>query len=205
MNVKTIIHIILGAILFFCSCGRTTPESYIQYIDNKDHQLIRTTEIGPLKYEVKLQTPEYTLIKEMGLNSAKSLPFQESLRAKKNYLQFSIRISSLEEGNISLFKRISKNTGQYLLLNRYFENEIMKDLYWDIDGVKINPNVYFFTPNQGFTRYEEVIIGSDYFSPQIMAKAKKIQLVYNDQIFGHGPLFFTFYTKDINNIPPLKL
>jgi hypothetical protein len=196
---------LLIQVVCISSCSHShDPAAYIQYSDDVSHNLSREKLIGPLKYTCKYESADYTIIKQLGLKSLLVDDVNKLRNSKLHYFQFDLKIQLIKEGNTSLFKSISKNIQQYTELNSYFEHA-NSDFKILLDDKVVDETTYFFVPNQGFARYEELILGTDKITDSMLKKAEKIQLLYDDKIFQHGPIYFTFYSKDILAIPTLKL
>jgi hypothetical protein len=203
---NSILFIFIGVVIVSSlSCSHSCePIAYIQYVNNPKHNLVNEQVIAPLKYSVTFQSADYTIIKQLGVNQFSKEAYQELKKQKEDYIQFDIKIQSSKESNNSLFKTISKSTEQYLELIQYFENA-KNDFIIELDNQPIELSTYYFVPNQGFSNSEEIVLGTTKISEERLKKSEKIKIIYDDKIFGHGRIYFTFYIKDILKTPTLKL
>ncbi|MCK6640918.1 MAG: hypothetical protein L6Q81_12625 [Bacteroidia bacterium] len=61
--------------------------------------------------------------------------------------------------------------------------------------------LYHFVNYQGLTPYADILVG---FKADTLAETDR-ELIYDDQIFGFGPLHYTFLSKEIESVPELEL
>jgi|GEM_PF-4711984 len=205
MRISVVTYLLLIAIVLNSCNEKRNITEIAQYINSPENGLTKVKELGPLTYTARYETPEIMTYKELGRNGDQSPEFKKLLKERKDYFQIVLRVASSEEdNNVSLFKKISKDKKQQFELNNYFQNFAQVDFEFLIDGESYAPTVYQFMSANGATPYEEIVLGFDKSLYEIDQIVSKIQLVYNDEIFKHGPIYFTYNNKDIQNIPYLN-
>lgn len=203
MRIKEGSYLLMLIAILLCACNEKRNITEIaQFINSPVNGLTKVKELGPLIYTARYETPEVMTYKELGPRAEQNAEFKTLLDERKNYFQIVLRIASSEEdNNESLFKKISKDEQQLFELNNYFQNFAKGDFEILLDGESYTPTVYQFMSANGAAPYEEIVIGLDKSLYDIGNVEDKIQLVYNDKIFKHGPIYFTYNNKDIQNIP----
>jgi hypothetical protein len=61
--------------------------------------------------------------------------------------------------------------------------------------------LYHFVNYQGLTPYADILVG---FKSDSLSNEDR-ELIYDDQIFGFGPLHYTFSSEEIKSVPELEL
>lgn len=186
------------------SCQSTpkalTPNDYLQWVKEVDNKLHVVKEIGSYRYQLQYKPSAYiALIEQRKTHTDDTVQFNQRLRDLEGTLQFNLSLSHQDYGSI-----LNQSLGEeYFSRLEYLTLKLKDDLELRIDDNIIPCHFYHFERNYNLAPFVTMVFGFDISN--LNTDFKKIQVVYNDQLLGAGPIVFSFNHTTLDNIPTLIL
>lgn len=195
-------------LLFACgSSGKVnSEESYVKWLNDEKNGLIKTKYIGELKLTVKYLPPDYVVYREMKSGNRKySKQEKEKMLAEaKNTRTFILTIApdKRRKGTGDIMFYNVKGEEDYTFRAEALNYNMDKYVYIGTGITNHAPKLHVLENTYGLTEYRDVyLVFADDDEKKDLLKAKALDFVFNDEIFGTGISHFNFSGKDFNSVP----
>lgn len=191
----------------FFSCDKSIDniKDYYKYINTPSNGLVKTKSIGAISFSMKYLPSDFYVYKTM-------IKFPDVSRdsIRKEYsssLNFVLKVAPSKESEIKFdvmtetVNSLTEFQEQALTVNF----ELQKFIYLKIGNQQIKPvlveteNVYGLAQH----RLINIVFAKDEFE-ELWNNEDKIDLVFNDEIYGTGKHHFLFQKSDFINVPKLE-
>lgn len=198
-------HIIFISAIVFITCGfiyeskGVDPKSYIEAYQSKNSILHKQLISGPIEYTVSFMTKEIQVIQAFKRGTITNEEAQVWLNKKDNEISLLFQIEIPTNGNQE-FLKFETDSSTYDERVKYFSFGFKNDLALLVDGkdtIKITD--YHFERNFGISPK-----GTITMSTVLPKKSKKLEIIFNDRIYGKGHKSIEFDLKEISSLPKLK-
>lgn len=211
-GIKEIISILLFIVLISCSESSVLNEiDYMNYIIDEDNGLNNSKEINELEFQLQYEPINYKILKKIKDRVFTNDQYKNELEKFEGsqYFLFKIR---LKDKNADLLKYQSSGQIEYANRVQYFSYNIQDNFLLVEGSDSLKCKLFHFERNFGISPYATFLLGFDSndelteseYSFKENVKEDKT-LVYNDVVFGVGPIKYNIKAKDINNIPELTI
>jgi hypothetical protein len=199
------IHLTIMSLLILLLGCQKTPESlvandYLQWVKQSENKLQIIKEIGDYTYQLQYKPAAFiALIEQQRAHSNDTAQFIQRIGELTDTYQFNLTLSHQSYGSI-----LSQNLGlEYFTRLEYLTLTLKEDLELRLDGKTVPCHFYHFERNYNLAPFVTVVFGFDVSN--FKKDFEKMQVVYNDQLLGAGPIVFAFSRTTIDNIPSLIL
>lgn len=195
--------LLLSILLSVTHCGNfpveLTTQEMINWVQNKNNGLIQTKEIGDIGFTVKYKPTDYLIARDI-LNGYDSDNY-DTLKKKYDGLEFvDIKIYPTDPLIGDLMKYNASSIQDYQSKVYYYSFTFQDDIKLIRNGQE-NPCVLFnFARDHGLSPELNFVLA---FERTNLNGDTKIQV--NDKVFGNGLINFIIKSKDIKNLPSLKI
>lgn len=202
---KNFIAWCFGMVIFLTGCMHhaVSPEEYLAYVDHKDNGLTQVQEFGAYSITLQYRPLIYEAISDMGRESAFT---QEDLSARLKESEgleyYLLRIGSTGSGADALMNSIN-SLRSYDERIAYLISGIEKEVKLVSGRDTFTCMMHHYERNYRMAGYHNVLFVFE--TKQNPEKPEPKTFIYNDQVLGIGRIRFNINTKDIKNIPQLKL
>lgn len=205
---KSPIVILYLAVLSLLSCNKSIDniKDFYKYVNTPSNGLIKVKNIGALSFSMKYVPTDFYVYK-----AHKDFPniTKESLKDEyKDNFNFILKIAPSEEAAMK-FDVMTETVGSLAEFREqaFIVNfELQKFIRLKIGSREIAPvlveteNVYGLTQH----RLINIVFAKEDFQTE-WSNLEKIDLIFNDELYGTGKHHFLFYKKDLINIPDLNI
>jgi hypothetical protein len=196
------------AILLLGSCQRNghqlSVREYIQWIDEEENQLTVEKKIDNYYFQLFYKPHEFIVLKDLNEKQADNTQLAEKLKSLAGTQYFSLRVENLMPGAKDLLNGIAVTELDYQQKLEYCNSYLSADIKL-IDGNDTLPCVlYHFERNYGVAPFN--VINLAFENKNIHAdKPNDKCLVYDDKLFGTGPVLLTIKAETLANLPTLLI
>lgn len=198
-------YLIIVLLLVLTNCSKSIPKAlpttdYVIWVKNPDSKLNITKNIGEYTYQLQYKPSPYIALLDQQRNQLiDTVQFNERISELQGTYQFNLSLSHQSYGNI-----LNQGLGtEYFERLEYLTLKLKEDLELRLDDQKITCDFYHFERNYNLAPFVTVVFGFDLSSIDI--NFKKMQVIYNDQLLGAGPIVFSFSQATLTHIPELIL
>jgi hypothetical protein len=193
--------IVLIGVLFLVGCFETQkiPGDLVKWVENPDNGLCREKTVGdftifaqykPLSYIICSETRNKTLTEENYIARERELSGME---------YFQVRLQTPNPDPL-IYGGSDQNS--YHMRNDFLMFG-QKDHICLLRGADtVACSMYQFVNYQGLAPYADILLGFRSDSSKLDSDR---ELIYDDQVFGLGPVHFTFTSDEIESVPQLEL
>lgn len=182
-----------------CGTRALSPEEYMGWVQEEKNGLVQTKQSGDYQFTLFYKPYDYVIASELDnismLDNDKYRTLQEEIKGME-YFTFKISF----KGQKSILDAAG-NIEQRDELNNYFDYKIQNDFKMIINGDTVGCQLSHFEKSRGIVPYSTFVLG---FSKQ-REPDESISFIYDDQLFGTGPIVFDFNNNIISTLPELKL
>lgn len=175
------------------SCSNKPKELSItefdEFVYDEDNGLTVKQEVADYKYLLSYDPVVEKLDYYNGKNNLKQ-------QADTTVYSFKLRVESLDNKDV-IKKDLSNKEEMYYRLE-YLNSKIMKDLFLITDKDTNKCLLTQFEYLEGITPFVVVNIS---FKKKT---SENIKVLFRDNLWNGGPIFFSFKEKDLNTIPKIK-
>jgi len=195
--------VLLCIVLSGCARNELAPAEYEAWYVEEKKSLQAEKQVGELKFELQYRPADHVLLldtKNMQLSAAEL----EARRRELAGLQhFTLRLSA--EGHTDdLLKFRLSNAGEYASRVEYFAFGLQKELKLVEDGDTLPCVLFQYERTFGVSPYSTFVLAFPAREPKKKSAQDKT-LIYNDVIFGSGPVKLTVRGERIDEVPQLTL
>jgi hypothetical protein len=196
--VKYSLHILfLFQLLFMSSCKKDlSPAQYVSWVKAPENGLVQTKQLGEFTFTVMHKPAAYMALQAIGgEQDANKSRFDEELKAAGSMLYFTFRVKHAQAQDA--FMAGMENEQQYGLRIGYFMGDAQQDFSL-VNGTDTLPcTMYHYERDYGISKEESISLGFDPKNKPI----KNLQLIYNDQQLGTGPVKVAFSEELLHSLP----
>jgi hypothetical protein len=193
------VYIILLA-LVSCSKRDLSPLQYVKWVENESNGLKLKKGIGDHEFSIQYKPLEYIALMEKKDERISENEVSKRTNELKGMEYYTFRISSTKNKEI-----LTDNIGSE---NEYYERlqYCMSPMQDDINLVKGTDTIpcalFHFERTYGMTHYCNFVLG--FPTDNEKDKTEDRKFIYNDRLFGNGPVILGISAKNISNIPNLS-
>lgn len=191
--------IVFSLLVLGCGKKELSPRDYMTWLQENRSNLIKRKEVGNFFFEVEYMPAAEMILKDIKDPEIDIKKFRKELREEQNMQCFVFKIGLIGEYDIMNYGVTGAN--DYSLRVKYFSFDMQNDLQL-VDGKDtlccqhhIFERTYGLTPHLTF---------SEGFSAINNDNEEKI-FIFNDRMFGNGPIKIKFEKRLISSIPVIKL
>lgn len=188
----------LFAILFGCTRNESLSKGeYLAFLTSGAGQFFKERQINHLSYKLKMQLPEYTLLKRNdSINTVEK--FNQELARDKDKLNFVLLLG--DEKQSKRVKEIIYKPELFGRLIDYASIELASDFKL-VQGRDTLPCAFVYL--EPANSLQPVIRLSLAF--ENVKRSSDCTLIFNDNLFNNGQLKFHYGIETFNDLPKLKL
>lgn len=184
-----------------CDKNNLAPNNYVKWIEDKSNGIKKIKELKPLRLELQYKPIDYLVLrnKEDRQTNANQTANIRSEYEGLQYYQFKIGLVSQSQDLLHF--RI-KNNNEYSERIEYFSFYVCDDIRLIDGNDTLRSVICHFERTYGLVPYVNLSLAFE------VDNSKEIRdkiLIYNDQLFGIGPVKIRIKSSDINSIPTLKI
>jgi len=207
---------IINTVVLFLIVGCVHPtkidrEQFMHFVTDEHNGLVKTNEVGKMVYQLRYEPINFKILNKIKNKMITKEQYNEEVNRYTGSQYFVFKIK-LKEGNGDLLKYEATNAQQYSERVQYFSFGMQNDFYLLSGEDRLKCNLFHFERSFDASPYCTFLLGFDSTDELIeegvtvkeKVKEDKI-LVYNDQVFGAGPIKYKIKAEDINNIPELTI
>ncbi|BDS10486.1 hypothetical protein [Aureispira anguillae] len=192
----------------FLSCNQSIDniKDYYKYINTVSNGLLKIKNIGALSFSVKYIPTDFYLYR-----SQKESPtlLQDSLKEEyDSSLNFILKVAPSEDADVK-FDVMTETVGS---LSEFKEQaftinfELQKLIRLKVGDQELKPVLVETENVYGLTQHRLInIVFAKEDIKEAWANVKKMDLIFNDDIYGTGRHHFLFYKSDLDKIPKLTI
>jgi hypothetical protein len=188
-------------VLIISGCGKPAklpPVSYVHYLEDQEHELVRKVIAGDYEYTIQLATPEYMACKGQAADSSSGLSAR--IAELKGHLFFIVKMNRTEQ------KRMASGTMEEATrhseadaLVAYYDQQAAQDITLETGtGSNLHPVTYHFEQNYGLAPYNTMIAGFE-----TGPVTEDISFVFNDRLRNIPQVRASFSKSVLQELPQL--
>jgi len=181
----------------------------MKYVKNEENGLKQIKEITGVEFALQYEPINFKLLKKVKNKSLSSEQYNNEINEMIGSQYFILRIKLTDSGE-DLLKYEVANAEEYSERVQYFSFGIQNDFYLLEGADSLKCKLFHFERSYGISGNCTLLLGFDSNDELIKQKEsfkekviKDKILVYNDKVFGLGPIKYSIKKEDINNIPEL--
>lgn len=192
--------IIIVSLAVSCKKQTLSERDYIRYVEENENGLVKTVDIGDLRYKVQYKPHDYILAHELkGGNDSERL---SRLNQMKGTAWFNITIARPGKGESPLRYNVS-SLEEYNHRYNYFLTAAARDLALAYGGDTLFPISYHFETSYNLAPVETMIVG--FGLPADSVAGQNMQLIFYDRVFNNGIIKTSFTKESLQSIPQVTL
>jgi hypothetical protein len=197
---KRSVFLLLITLLVSCSSEQLTPEAYMQWIRSDENGLHVSKQFDGVDFDLQYEPATYQVLKRSDATSVnlKEVQAESVGLATMNLFTFSITCPNGEDPA----RYTCSDEADYQQWLNYLLADMQQDFEL-ITGSDTIPCAYYHyernyhtSPKHNFQIGFPVVKGDS---------SSKLQVKFNDQLFGIGPVQFSISADALSHIPSLKL
>lgn len=196
------------------SCSGDAPlnkKDYVKYITNEDNGLVHTKEINEIEFQIQYEPINYKVLKKVKNRAFTQNQYKQDVERFKGSQYFIFKIA-LKNKQGELLKYQASSQEEYSNRVQYFSYSMQNDFYLLEGEDSLKCNLFHFERTYGVSPFSTFVLGFD-SKNELIEKATSYQenvrndkvIVYDDKVFGIGPIKYKIRATDINNIPELTI
>ena len=211
-NIKGIINIIILLLIVGCSNpSKLDRKQFMRFMTDESNGLVSTKQVGNVIYQLRYDPINLKILNKIKNRVLTEDEYNEEVNRYKGSQYFVFKIK-LKNGNGDLLKYEAENGQQYSERVNYFSFQMQNDFYLMSGKDSLKCKLFHFERSFDASPYCTFLLGFDSNDKLINSgtmKKEKVQedkiFVYNDRVFGAGPIKYKIKATDINNIPELTI
>lgn len=201
-QISSVIVVLGCSFLLFACSGKSSlnPKEFIRWVESDENGLFGVKVIEGLEYKIHYRPHEYITLKSQLRDSSISA---DSMRNQLGDLQyFTFQMKNLNGSNSPLKCGLSSETEYYDRIG-YLSFGVQNDIKLIENGDTLNCVLAVFERNFNVAPTNTLSLAFESKKPLELAVTK--EFVFNDKVFGNGPIRIIIDKENIENIPELKL
>lgn len=182
-----------------CAPGKMQPEEIVNHIESKSGGLYQEKNIGNYYFSAQYRPISYILALEVkrGELDKKNIENRRKDMGNMDYINFKI---DTRNNSMPMLKMGLSDETAYFTRLQYFING--QDRFKLVEGNDTNYcKLYHFEQSYGLAPYNTIVLG---FERKNTKRNHDIELIYDDQNLGTGPIILHFNKSDIEDFPELE-
>lgn len=202
MGNKSILVLAVVIVLSACGRGQLAPKAYAVYYQEHREELLCSREIDELHFEAEVIPAEMMALREMS-DPSKRFDRNEYLGYFDNYRnQVSVLLRIRPVNPETSLKELIATKENYAATKQYLNSGIQADLLLESAGKAYPCSVAHC--EWDISLQNAILCVMSFPKPsQTEEQQGDLTLIYNDLLFGNGPLKFNFSNHTIYNFPTL--
>ena len=189
-------------LLSFCIAGclenKKTVGEFVKWIENPENGLRRSKESEGFEVIAQYRPVAYIICSESKNKTLTPEQYEKRKLQLDGMEYYQVRLRSTL-GDPLMFGSSDQNV--YHMRNNYLMFGQKEDISLLRNNDTIPCSLYHFVNYQGLAPYADILLG---FTADTTFNGEH-ELIYNDRVFGFGPLHFTFTEDEIKSVPELIL
>ena len=192
--------------LFSCERSIDNIKDYYKYINTLENGLVKIKNIGALSFSMKYIPSDFYVYKALKKQATVS---KDSLKeAYGNNVNFILKIAPSEdaETKFDVMTETVSSLAEFQEQAYTINFDLQEYIHLKAGEQEVHPVLVEIENVYGLAKHRLVNI---VFAKEAINEAwqsqDKLDLTFNDEIYGTGKHHFIFYKKDIDNIPQLSL
>lgn len=181
-----------------CFETRKTAGEYVSWVENPDNGLRRTKELNGFSVIAQYRPLDYIICSESKNITLTNEDYERRKSELSGLEYYQVRLQAT--GSDPLMAGTS-DQNMYHMRNNY----LMFDQQMNISLLRNNDTIpcalYHFVNYQGLAPYADILLG--FVADSTFAGDR--ELIYDDELFGFGPIHYTFSEDELNAVPELEL
>lgn len=174
--------------------------SFIEWVANKENNLVKNKEISEMNYKLSFMPKEYLAHLELKNEVYTEEQFAESVKHYSEMTYFNFRIE-LVGGSGELLKYNLNSGQQYNDRINYMSFRMPKDIFLIQGKDSLSPDLFHFERIFEVAPYATVMIA---FDDEKFNPAEEFTIVYNDRLFNKGCIKFNYRPKLLIDLPNIS-
>ncbi|MBA4241928.1 MAG: hypothetical protein C0448_14475 [Sphingobacteriaceae bacterium] len=182
------------------SCEKTklSPNDYVNWVEDNDNGLNVSKDFKGISFHVLYKPVNYIVAKEFLNGGVKKNETGKRITELGNMQYVTLRIN-VSNSNEVLGANL-KSQNEYYERLEYYMNNIQDDLMLIEDKDTLPCLLSHFERNYGLAPYNDIVLA---FGESINKSADKL-IVFNDRVFGTGPVMLKINNKNLKNAPSVS-
>lgn len=196
---KTIVSVVL-LVLMGCGQKKLAPAAWVDYYHSHRDDLRLSKEMGEIRFEAELLPTEFLALRDMK-NPVQEFSEGEYLLYYNSYchqVSFLLKIEPADEG--TSLKKLIPDKENYVALKQYMNQAIRNDLSLQYNTHTLPCSLVHCESDIGLHDAIHCVMS---FEMTDSITGNDLTLIYNDRLFGHGPLKFNFSASQLKQFPQL--
>ena len=189
------------ALTFSCSDQNCLIlEEYRQYLNSEECPLNTSKEINDIKYAVRVQPPQLTLMNSVGDSIKTELDFNRYLKYYMDKWNVVLLISDADQSD-HLVKRTIFDQAKFQAILSYANTELAENVMLVQDNDTLYTSLIHLEPANSMQPLLRISMNFQGNNPN----AESYTIIFNDDIFQNGPMKFRYTSEQFKNLPTLKI
>ena len=194
---------IIVLIIFITGCGGRkvlSPSEYLKWMNSDKNGMVVKKEINGLVYEVRSLSPEWMALNELKQTNPERSVFDNTRSQYGNMSYFKLRIYDVKGSHVH--NHLKKDGLNPDAVEAYLNYSAQKDIRLITGEDTIPCALFAFSKTYGASNEFNIEMA---FSNNDSIKEQDRRLEWDDNATGNGLLKFLFASKDLKQIPQLRL
>lgn len=176
------------------------PE-YVDHVEDSEGRFYQQRTIGDYIFELQFKPVDYVIIKEHGTDPITREEYNNAKSDFDGMMYFTLKIGTKDK-SFSPLRYLCSNSANCSQVIEYMSFKLEKDICLLSGNETIPCGLFHFERAYELSPYNTFLLG---FSNENISKKEDVVFVYNDSLFGSGPVNFRIKRETINSIPNLKI
>jgi hypothetical protein len=197
---NNIFYTAIMVILFSCSSKKEMDrESYLNYLNSEESGLLVTKTLNGITYQLKCLLPEQQCLQfnKSTINSQKD--FDQMINEYNGKLSFILLIK--DENGSGVVKKTVFSQTKYAEVVEYANTDQPKDIILETDQSELQCSMLHLESSNSVQPILRMILSFG----KVENPYSGFTIIFNDNVFGNGPVKFNFSKNLLENLPKLKM
>lgn len=200
----SILLILLNLSFGGCNKKDLSPADYVSYCNDPGNGLKQEKTIQDIKYTLQYEPAEYLMAEKTGARDINKVQYKELGKQFSGLQYFVLRIEALN-GEADPLKVGISDKQAYFDRIQYVSFEVQNDLKVLEGNDTLQCRIAHLERMYNIAPFVSLVLGFDMSPISAGSKIKDKVFIYSDKTFGTGTVRFVIRSKDIEQLPSIKI